>query len=64
MEARYRVGLVNDSPVMLLLEAERRSLEKVLTISPRQSDYAILWKSKQAEGNCAVDNPVPHRFVE
>ena len=33
-EARYRVGLVNDSPVMPLLEAERRSLEKVLTTSP------------------------------
>jgi hypothetical protein len=49
---------------MLLLEAERRSLEKVLTTSPQQSDYAILWKSKQAEGNSAVDNPVPHRFVE
>jgi SAM-dependent methyltransferase len=63
-ETRYRVGLVNDSPVMLLLEAERRSLEKVLTTSPQQSDYATLWESKQAEGNSAVDNPLPHRFVD
>ncbi len=63
-EMRYRVGLVNDSPVMLLLEAERRSLEKVLTTFPQQSDYATLWQSKQAEGNGAVDNPLPHRFVD
>lgn len=63
-EMRYRVGLVNDSPVMLLLEAERRSLEKVLSTSPQQSDYAILWESKQAEGDSAVDNPLPHRFVD
>jgi len=63
-ETRYRVGLVNDSPVMLLLEAERRSLEEVLTTSPQQSDYATLWESKQAEGNSAVDHPLPHRFVD
>jgi SAM-dependent methyltransferase len=63
-ETRYRAGLVNDSPVMLLLEAERRYIEKVLTTCPQQSDYTTLWKSQQAEGNSGVDNPLPHRFVD
>lgn len=44
-EVRQRVGLVSRSPVLLLLEAERRSLQKILTTFPQQSDYTTLWQS-------------------
>jgi SAM-dependent methyltransferase len=63
-EMRYRVGLVNHSPVMLLLEAERRSVEEVLATPPQQSDYATIWKRRQDTGDSAVDNPLPHRFMQ
>ena len=63
-EMRYRVGLVTDSPVLLLLEAKRRSVEEVLSEFPQQSDYTALWRSGRQEVEAALDNRLPHRFVE
>jgi len=58
-EMRSRVGLVTGSPVLLLLEAERHSVEEILATSPQQSDYATLWQSLP-EQKGGLDKPSPH----
>jgi SAM-dependent methyltransferase len=62
-ELRYRIGLVTDSPVLLLLEAERRSVDEILTSSPLQSDYALLWHSRAEDQRRPIDSSLPHRLV-
>jgi SAM-dependent methyltransferase len=64
-EVHYRVGLVTSSPVMMLLEAERVSVEDILTEFPQQSDYSALWQRSDGSGAAGqTDNPLPHRMVE
>lgn len=58
-EMRSRVGLVTGSPVLLLLEAERHSVEEILATSPQQSDYATLWQP-HLEKKGGLDKPSPH----
>jgi SAM-dependent methyltransferase len=60
-EMRYRVGLVTASPVLLFLEAQRRSIEEILATAPQQSDYIVLWESQNKE---KIGDPLPHQFVE
>lgn len=52
-EVEHRVGLVSNSPVLLLLEAERRSMEKILATFPQQSDYTTLWQSSEGSASPA-----------
>jgi SAM-dependent methyltransferase len=63
-DMRYRVGLVTDSPVLLLLEAERRSAEEILLAVPQQSDYTTLWRSRREKQGRSLDNPLPHKAVD
>src|SRR4029077_3887913 len=63
-DVRNRVGLVTDSPVILLLEAERRSIEQILVSPPQQSDYTNQWKAAQDDKRKRIDHPLPHRFME
>jgi SAM-dependent methyltransferase len=62
-EMRQRIGLVTDSPVLLLLEAERRSIEKILATFPQQSDYTTLWQSSERSKNNGLDNVLSHRVA-
>jgi hypothetical protein len=63
-EARSRAGLVTNSPVMLLLEAERQSMEEILATYPQQSDYTAIWRSQDRANGSAQDIPLPHRSME
>jgi SAM-dependent methyltransferase len=62
-EIGTRVGLVTGSPVMLLLEAERLSVEDILAPYPYQSDYTTLWQSHQDGSGRGQGNASPHQFV-
>lgn len=63
-EVRQRVGLVSRSPVMLLLEAERRSVEEILAVFPQQSDYTALWQSSDThKESTPLGNAFPHRVL-
>lgn len=55
---RYRVGLVSNSPIYMLVEARRECAELPEELFPQQSDYVALWRSQKK------DHDLPHRLMQ
>ena len=54
-----RVQLVNNRPVLLLIEARRVEVKPIFAAPPQQSDYVPLWQKDSAQSTAVCLDPSP-----